>query len=384
MEGAEPASADDLLLPSQVAELKMELKLRSLPVSGTKTDLIERLRLYQETSSLQPAEKTVAPEAAPPEHATFSPPVSPIASRVSSLGIEDRGVADGPPRLPDTASPPPAAGSVPEESPVETRPPEKDSEKDKRLHEKERQIEELMRKLEQEQRLVEELKMQLEVEKRSLQGDSPAHLSPLQVKEEASPGACSSPALLIKQEPAEDPCTPGLRSQLALSQRPPQQQQQREAEQPTEGAHLLLAPPFPTTTIQLPASSIIRHSPESSGGLGLLPSPAPNTEASPQQRGGPPHVSRHPPNCPGAQRAGIAGIYSKRSKSALSNADALMKACCPVCLQAWGVDSTTATFLSTFPAGGRPAGASSGQAGSADPANVVKVDLLLLAPFFFI
>lgn len=47
------------------------------------------------------------------------------------------------------------------------------SEKDQRLHEKERQIEELMRKLEQEQRLVEELKMQLEVEKTQLlQGPS--------------------------------------------------------------------------------------------------------------------------------------------------------------------------------------------------------------------
>lgn len=43
-------------------------------------------------------------------------------------------------------------------------------EKDRRLHEKERQIEELMRKLEQEQRLVEELKMQLEVEKRGQVG----------------------------------------------------------------------------------------------------------------------------------------------------------------------------------------------------------------------
>lgn len=31
----------------QVAELKSELKLRSLPVSGTKNDLIERLRTYQ-------------------------------------------------------------------------------------------------------------------------------------------------------------------------------------------------------------------------------------------------------------------------------------------------------------------------------------------------
>lgn len=68
------------------------------------------------------------------------------------------------------------------------------------------------------------------------------------------------------------------------------------------------------------------------------------------------------------------------------NTDAVMKACCPLCPQAWGVDSTTATFLNTFPAGGRPAGASSGQAGNTDPANVVKVDLLLLALsvlFFF-
>ncbi|CAB1456620.1 unnamed protein product [Pleuronectes platessa] len=45
-------------------------------------------------------------------------------------------------------------------------------EKDRRLHEKERQIEELMRKLEYEQRLVEELKNQLQVEKRSLGADS--------------------------------------------------------------------------------------------------------------------------------------------------------------------------------------------------------------------
>lgn len=32
----------------QVVELKSQLKLRSLPVSGTKNDLIERLRTYQE------------------------------------------------------------------------------------------------------------------------------------------------------------------------------------------------------------------------------------------------------------------------------------------------------------------------------------------------
>lgn len=48
-------------------------------------------------------------------------------------------------------------------------------------------------------------------------------------------------------------------------------------------------------------------------------------------------------------------------------------------LQAWGADGTTTTFLDTFPAGGRLAGASSCQAGSKDPASVVKVALLFLA-----
>lgn len=293
-QGAARAFGDDLLLYSQVAELKMELKLRSLPVSGTKTDLIERLKLYQETSNLQTAaaaEKTVIPEAPQAENVKLNPPVSPIASRVSSLGIEDRGVAEDPAKLTDTASS--LQGSVLEESPTE----KKDSEKDKRLHEKERQIEELMRKLEQEQRLVEELKMQLEVEKRSLHGDSPTHFSPLQVKDEnMSPsscsGACSSPGLpvLIKQEQAEDACTPGLQSQFVLSQ--------QAAKQPAEaGAHVLLAGPFPAAAaaVQLP-SSITLHSPDGSAGLGLLPSPAqmpPNTDASPQLRSSQPHVRRH-------------------------------------------------------------------------------------------
>ncbi|TWW70151.1 MKL/myocardin-like protein 2 [Takifugu flavidus] len=328
-----PANLDEM----KVAELKMELKLRSLPVSGTKTDLIERLRLYQETSNLQTAaasvEKTVIAEAPQPENVKLSPPVSPIASRVSSLGIEDRGAVDGPAQLAVTAASAHSVGSAVEESPTDKRSPEKDSEKDKRLHEKERQIKELMRKLEQEQRLVEELKMQLEVEKRSQHSDSPPHFSPLQVKEEnMSPsscsGACSSPGL-IKQEHVEDPVTQVLQSHFVMGHqtaKPPEPEQPAEA-----GAHILLAAPFPATTIaiQLPTSSIILHSPDNSAALGLLP-PAvqmpPNAEASQQQCGG------HP--------------------------------------KAWRVDSTTPTFLNTFPVGGRPAGASSGQADRKDPANV--------------
>lgn len=56
----------------QVAELKQELKLRALPVSGTKTDLIERLRVYQEqngaagqtTPTPKPSTAAILPKAA--------------------------------------------------------------------------------------------------------------------------------------------------------------------------------------------------------------------------------------------------------------------------------------------------------------------------------
>ncbi|NWZ64999.1 MKL1 protein, partial [Acrocephalus arundinaceus] len=55
--GPLPANLDEM----KVAELKQELKLRALPVSGTKTDLIERLRAYQEqngaTSQTTPTPK---------------------------------------------------------------------------------------------------------------------------------------------------------------------------------------------------------------------------------------------------------------------------------------------------------------------------------------
>ncbi|XP_062295316.1 myocardin-related transcription factor A-like [Scomber scombrus] len=46
--GTKPVCLPPNLEEMKVAELKTELKLRSLPVSGTKNDLIERLRTYQE------------------------------------------------------------------------------------------------------------------------------------------------------------------------------------------------------------------------------------------------------------------------------------------------------------------------------------------------
>uniref|UniRef100_A0A8C9XL47 Myocardin related transcription factor B n=1 Tax=Sander lucioperca TaxID=283035 RepID=A0A8C9XL47_SANLU len=154
--GVLPANLEEM----KVAELKLELKLRGLPVSGTKTDLIEKLKPYQDnhctsaptttTFSSMPMEVTTTTttpaivfpvQQVAPESINPTPPVSPIPTDRSTLQ------QDAP--LPSF--------HVPEE-------------KDRRLHEKEQQIVELMRKLEQEQRLVEELKMQLEVEKRGQGG----------------------------------------------------------------------------------------------------------------------------------------------------------------------------------------------------------------------
>ncbi|XP_028267544.1 myocardin-related transcription factor B isoform X2 [Parambassis ranga] len=231
-----PSNLDEM----KVAELKMELKLRSLPVSGTKTDLIERLKLFQENSNVQ---TSATKDTAALQAENITPPVSPIASKVSSLGIEDSYRADSPSRLVCNA---PCLSSPHEENPTETH--KKDSEKDKRLYEKERQIEELKRKLEQEQRLVEELKMQLEVEKRSQQGDSPP-LVPVQVKEEnrSCSVSCGSPGLpvLVKQEEPADQICP---NQFIIGHQTITQH---------EALQSVLLPA--AVTIQLPANGIKLH-----------------------------------------------------------------------------------------------------------------------------
>ncbi|XP_062298353.1 myocardin-related transcription factor B [Scomber scombrus] len=174
--GVLPANLEDM----KVAELKLELKLRGLPVSGTKTDLIERLKPFQDTPSTSapttfppptttlssiPMEITTATgptivfpaHQRAPESVSSTPPVSPISTDPFTLQ-QDVGMSEAPsePQVVSSGS----AGSFPV------------PEKDKRLHEKERQIEELMKKLEQEQKLVEELKMQLQVEKRGQGTDS--------------------------------------------------------------------------------------------------------------------------------------------------------------------------------------------------------------------
>ncbi|XP_043312330.1 myocardin-related transcription factor B isoform X4 [Cervus canadensis] len=226
--GPLPSSLDDL----KVSELKTELKLRGLPVSGTKLDLIERLKPYQEVNSVGPAasgiiavptpavvpsnpEVTVAlpvttlqnsvtssgstfkaelppagsSSAAHVDSGSSPLPISPAPSEQSSLSAEDTSMADTFTEIMTMMSPsqflcssPLRATSTedslsPTSSTLSTL--ELDAaEKDRKLQEKEKQIEELKRKLEQEQKLVEVLKMQLEVEKRGQQQQRPLEPPP--------------------------------------------------------------------------------------------------------------------------------------------------------------------------------------------------------------
>ncbi|XP_064246696.1 myocardin-related transcription factor B isoform X3 [Passer domesticus] len=250
--GPLPSSLDDL----KVAELKMELKLRGLPVSGTKTDLIERLKTYQDLNNNGVAtstsvtvttssgatgstgEVTVAfpvttvnkpvantTSSFPPEKASTeagskavnteiisSPlPISPSPSEQSSLSTDDTSMADTFPEM-TMMSPSQFLSTSPLRASTNEDNQNRSSgsisavefdvaEKDRKLQEKEKQIEELKRKLEQEQKLVEVLKMQLEVEKRGQQQQSQtfgnsAALEQQQfsaaVKDETAPADCSS------------------------------------------------------------------------------------------------------------------------------------------------------------------------------------------------
>ncbi|XP_076154550.1 myocardin-related transcription factor B isoform X2 [Alosa pseudoharengus] len=169
---AAPAKPNHNPSNRKVAELKMELKLRGLPVSGTKTDLIERLKPYQDS----PAPPTPASSAA--ALATSTPMEVSTASLSPGQHPPTESMASTPPVSPmptDPTKDDPAAGPDGQTGTVNGRAPAPE-ERDRQLHEKERQIEELLRKLEHEQRLVEALKMQLEVEKRS--GVSPSQSEP--------------------------------------------------------------------------------------------------------------------------------------------------------------------------------------------------------------
>ncbi|XP_066113363.1 myocardin-related transcription factor A isoform X2 [Saccopteryx bilineata] len=261
--GALPANLDDM----KVAELKQELKLRSLPVSGTKTDLIERLRAYQEQVSPAPgapkvpAATSILPKAgevvvafpatrlstgpalvaaglAPAEVVVATvtsngvvkfgstgstPPVSPTPSERSLLSTGDENSTPGDtfgemvtsPLTQLTLQASPLQILVKEEGPragsccvsPRVRAELEGRDKDQMLQEKDKQIEELTRMLRQKQQLVEWLRLQLEQEKRAQQPvPAPTPLG-IPVKQENSFSSCQ-----LSQQPlgSAHPFSPSL------------------------------------------------------------------------------------------------------------------------------------------------------------------------------
>ncbi|XP_026110195.1 MKL/myocardin-like protein 2 isoform X3 [Carassius auratus] len=261
--GALPTNLDEM----KVAELKMELKLRGLPVSGTKTDLIERLKAHQGSSlSSTTMDTNISKASLQPDSMSTTPPVSPEASNIS---MEDS--RDSPTKALFTLSParPPTGTSPHKPTPEDMTMDIKASKKDQRLHEKERQIEELMRKLEQEQRLVEELKMQLEVEKRSQQGGGQQpELNPsVQVKEEngASPSCNSkqSPLLQTTGVKQEEPHAQRHHTQVQQfyinTQQVPQVLHQQTLINTQPAAQILLPISMPNNPISTQAQTVLQH-----------------------------------------------------------------------------------------------------------------------------
>ncbi|XP_072523916.1 myocardin isoform X2 [Salminus brasiliensis] len=194
--GPLPANLDDL----KVSELRQQLRIRGLPVSGTKTALIERLRPYKDPSSSSPSSSgdittvtfpvtptgSLSSYQSPSSSSAMShvggyypfcstsstPPISPASSELSVSGSLPDSFSDVTMSSPQFGhQPSPAQLSADESQNLAAglpggclhgdAPPGLEAEKDKMLVEKQKVIEELTWKLHQEQRQVEELRMQL-------------------------------------------------------------------------------------------------------------------------------------------------------------------------------------------------------------------------------
>ncbi|XP_027897841.1 myocardin-related transcription factor A-like isoform X2 [Xiphophorus couchianus] len=232
----------------KVAELKCELKLRRLPVSGTRKDLIERLRTYQELCSTasptaggpsepepgraRPRSKTGGsfgasepspqrllrcdgprlPNGASPAETGFNsdplgelmsspasdPSLRPLTTAPASAAVKQERRRSGPApcrfslkstSLQERSSVSSAAPAITAATPPAT------VDKDRMLQEKDKQITELTRMLLQNHRLVEELRMQLGNSNR----DAPEAHVLKRVKEEP-PDRSTSPFLVILSE----------------------------------------------------------------------------------------------------------------------------------------------------------------------------------------
>ncbi|XP_040922581.1 myocardin isoform X5 [Toxotes jaculatrix] len=216
--GPLPANLDDL----KVSELRQHLRIRGLPVSGTKTALIERLRPFKDSnassspsgssdittvtfpvtptgslSSYQsPSSSSVLSQGGyyPYPSTSSTPPISPASSELSLSGSLPDSFSDVPMSSPTQFALQPSPAQLSMEDGLGggnqggggQRAGEGggmdglEAEKDKMLVEKQKVIEELTWKLHQEQRQVEELKMQLHKRKRcygATQDPPPSHPS---------------------------------------------------------------------------------------------------------------------------------------------------------------------------------------------------------------
>lgn len=279
--GPLPSNLDDL----KVSELRQQLRLRGLPVSGTKTALLDRLRPFQDCSGspvpsfgdITTVTFPVTPSGALPHYqsspsagalpsgfypfgsASSSPPISPASSDLSlagslpdtfhgaspSFGLHP---SPGRPGPDESLAGSPHGGSAPPE------PDGPDSEKDKMLVEKQKVINELTWKLQQEQRHVEELRLQLQKQKRS-KG----------VAEREPPPFLGAP---VKQEDAASSC-PFASRRVSSGPRPDGQAQ-------AGGAAPLLRPPgleAPGQAHALPSSFLSPQCSPQHSPLGAVKSP---------------------------------------------------------------------------------------------------------------
>ncbi|XP_032899971.1 myocardin isoform X4 [Amblyraja radiata] len=237
--GPLPSNLDDL----KVSELRQQLRIRGLPVSGTKTALMKRLKPFQESSSnnlptnststtlsSSLGEMTTAPFPMAPITSLSSfqtqtattvltngiyqfgstsstPPISPASSDLSVTGSDLSGLPDS---FSDVPVPSPQLGLQPSPVPLSAEDSLMgsmnggsmhaemevfDTQRDKMLMEKQKVIEELTWKLHMEQKQVEELKIQLQKQKRNNLHDhqQPPAVQPLfsvSVKQENLMSSC--------------------------------------------------------------------------------------------------------------------------------------------------------------------------------------------------
>ncbi|XP_024140010.1 myocardin related transcription factor Ab isoform X3 [Oryzias melastigma] len=119
MGGAKPTTLPANLDEFKVAELKQELKLRGLTVSGTKNDLIERLRNYLEhTGAASPALKSAASQGSAPTApaGASSPPTPDLQAAQLVLSSLAQAVPGRIMRFGSTSSSPPVSPTPSERS----------------------------------------------------------------------------------------------------------------------------------------------------------------------------------------------------------------------------------------------------------------------------